>query len=139
LYTGKGKRPLVLDPDEVVTEVRVPAQVDGASGDYQKLRLRGSMDFPLAGAAAVLAGSGAGSCQSARVVLTAVGTRPLVVEQATQLLEGQQVTEELVDQAAEAAYAAAHPADNVGGDALYRRKMVRVLTRRAILNAWGEE
>ena len=139
LYTGKGKRPLALEPDELVTEVRVPAQVDGASGDYQKLRLRGSMDFPLAGAAAVLVRSGAGSCESARVVLTAVGTRPVVVEEATQLLEGQQVTAELADQAAEAAYGAARLANNIGSDASYRRSMVRVLTRRAILNAWAEE
>jgi 4-hydroxybenzoyl-CoA reductase subunit beta len=139
LYTGKGKRPLALEPDEIVAEVRVPAPVDGTAGDYQKLRLRGSMDFPLAGAAAVLARSGAGPCERARVVLTAVSTRPVVVEEAAQLLEGQQVTEELVDQAAEAAHEAARPVNNVGSDASYRRKMVRVLTRRAILNAFGEE
>ena len=139
LYTGKGKRPLALKPDEIVAEVRVPASVDGMAGDYQKLRLRGSMDFPLAGAAAVLSRNGAGVCNTAKVVLTAVGTGPLVVEEATQLLEGQQVTEHLVAQAAEAAYEAARPANNVGSDASYRRKMVRVLTRRAILNAWGKE
>lgn len=139
LYTGKGRRPLALEPDEIVAEVRVPAPVDGMAGDYQKLRLRGSLDFPLAGAAAVLGRDGAGVCNRARVVLTAVGTGPLTVEKATQLLEGQQVTENLVAQSAEAAYEAARPANNVGSDASYRRKMVRVLTRRAILNAWGKE
>ena len=139
LYTGKGTRPLALEPDEIVAEVRVPARVDGMAGDYQKLRLRGSLDFPLAGAAAILSRNGAGVCNRARVVLTAVGTGPLVVEEATQLLEGQQVTENLVAQVAEAAYEAARPANNVGSDASYRRKMVRVLTRRAILNAWRKE
>jgi CO/xanthine dehydrogenase FAD-binding subunit len=139
LYTGKGTRPLALEPDEIVAEVRVPARVDGMAGDYQKLRLRGSLDFPLAGAAAILSRNGAGVCNRARVVLTAVGTGPLVVEEATQILEGQQVTENLVAQVAEAAYEAARPANNVGSDASYRRKMVRVLTRRAILNAWGKE
>jgi 4-hydroxybenzoyl-CoA reductase subunit beta len=139
LYTGKGKRPLALKPEEIVAEVRVPAPVDGLAGDYQKLRFRGSLDFPLAGVAAVLGRNRAGVCNRARVVLTAVGTGPLVVEEATQLLEGQQVTEGLVGQAAEAAYEAARPANNVGSDASYRRRMVRVLTRRAILNAWGKE
>jgi 4-hydroxybenzoyl-CoA reductase subunit beta len=139
LYTGRGKQPLALEPDEIVAEVRVPAPVDGIAGDYQKLRLRGSMDFPLAGVAAVLSRNGAGVCNRARVALTAVGTGPLVVEEATQLLEGHQVTDGLVAQAAEAAYEAARPVDNVGSDATYRRKMVRVLTRRAILNAWGKE
>jgi 4-hydroxybenzoyl-CoA reductase subunit beta len=139
MYTGQGKRPLVLEPDEIAAEVWVPAPVDGMTGDYQKLRLRGSMDFPLAGVAVVLSRNGAEVCNKARVVLTAVGAGPLVVEEATRLLEGHQVTDDLVAQAAEAAYEAARPVDNVGSDATYRRKMVRVLTRRAILNAWGKE
>lgn len=139
LYTGRGERPLALGPDEIAAEVWVPAPIDGMSGDYQKLRLRGSMDFPLAGVAVVLGRNGAGICNRARVALTAVGTGPLVVEEATQLLEGQQVTDGLATQAAEAAYEAARPVNNVGSDASYRRKMVRVLTRRAILNAWGKE
>jgi carbon-monoxide dehydrogenase medium subunit len=62
-----------------------------------------------------------------------------VVDEATRLLEGQQVNEKLVAQAADAAYEAARPVDNVGSEASYRRKMVRVLTRRAIVNAWGKE
>ena len=139
LYTGKGKRPLALEPDEIVTEVRVPASVAGAGADYQKLRYRGAMDFPLAGVTAVLARNGSGLCTRAGVALTAVGTAPLVVEEATSLLEGQQVTDDLVAQVAEAAYEAARPVNNIGSDAAYRRKMVRVLTRRSILNAWGKE
>ena len=139
LYTGRGKRPLALEPDEIVAEVRVPRPVDGMAGDYQKLRLRGSMDFPLLGVAAVLSRNEAGICNRAAVALTAVGTGPIVVEEAPQLLEGQQVTDGLVSQVAEAAYEAARPVDNVGSDASYRRKMVRVLTRRAIMNAWGKE
>jgi 4-hydroxybenzoyl-CoA reductase subunit beta len=139
LYTGRGKRPLALEPHEIVAEVRVPAPVDGMAGDYQKLRLRGSMDFPLAGVAVILGRDGAGTCNKATVVLTGVGTGPLVVDEATRLLEGHQVTDVSVAHAAEAAYEAARPVDNVGSDALYRRKMVRVLARRAILNAWGKE
>jgi 4-hydroxybenzoyl-CoA reductase subunit beta len=139
LYTGKGKRPLALEPDEIVTEVRVPAWGAEAGGDYQKLRYRGAMDFPLAGVATVLARNGSGRCTRARVALTALGTAPLVVEKATGLLEGQQVSEDLIAQVAEAAYEAARPVNNVGSDAAYRRKMVRVLTRRSIANAWGKE
>ncbi|MGB9300994.1 MAG: FAD binding domain-containing protein [Anaerolineae bacterium] len=139
LYTGKGKRPVALEPNEIVVELRVPVSMAGAGGDYQKLRYRGSMDFPLAGVAAVLSRNGSGACARARVVLTAVGTGPVVVDEATRLLEGQQVNEKLVAQAADAAYEAARPVDNVGSDASYRRKMVRVLTRRAMVNAWGKE
>jgi 4-hydroxybenzoyl-CoA reductase subunit beta len=139
LYTGKGKRPLALEPDEIVTEVRVPAWGAGTGADYQKLRYRGAMDFPLAGVAVALASNGSGLCTRAGVALTAVGTAPLVVEKAASLLEGQQVTDDLVAAVAEAAYETARPVNNVGSDAEYRRKMVRVLARRSMVNAWGKE
>jgi len=139
LYTGKGKRPLSLETGEILTEVRVPASMAGAGGEYQKLRYRGSLDFPLVGVAAVLSKNGSGACARARIALTAVGTGPVLVDEASRVLEGQQVNEKLAAQAADAAHEVARPVDNVGGDASYRRKMVRVLTRRAILNAWGKE
>jgi carbon-monoxide dehydrogenase medium subunit len=139
LYTGEGKQPVALEPNEIAVSVRVPASMAGAGGDYQKLRYRASMDFPLAGVAAVLSRNGSGACSGARVVLTAVSSGPVVVDEATRLLEGQQVNEKLVAQAADAAYEAARPVNNVGSEASYRRKMVRVLTRRAIMNAWGKE
>lgn len=135
LYTGKGKRPLGLEPGEVMVEVQVPAAAANWSGHYQKLRYRGAMDFPLVGVAAVVAKDGANTCSKANVALTAVGTGPMMVGKASEILEGQRITEELVAQAADAAYEVARPVDNIGSDASYRRKMVRVLTRRAIKNA----
>jgi 4-hydroxybenzoyl-CoA reductase subunit beta len=137
LYTGKGKRPVALEAGEVLVEVRVPGADPRTSGDYQKLRYRGAMDFPLVGVAAVLSKDGSGVCTAASVVLTGVGRGPVSVEEASQILQGQEITEQVAARAAEAAYEAAHPVNNVGSDAAYRRKMVRVLTRRAILNARG--
>jgi len=63
----------------------------------------------------------------------------MMVGKASEILEGQRITAELVAQAADAAYELARPVDNIGSDAFYRRKMVRVLTRRAIgkaLSGW---
>lgn len=139
LYTGKGKRPLALETGEVLVEVHVPASPSGTGGDYQKLRYRGSMDFPLVGVAAVVGRDGSGLCTGGKVVLTAVSRAPLEVDGAGQMLEGHEVTAQLAAQVADAAFEVARPVDNVGSDASYRRKMVRVLTRRAILNAWGRE
>ncbi len=139
LYTGKGKRPLALEPDEILVEVQIPKSATPRAGDYQKLRYRGAMDFPLAGVAAVLSKGGSGICSKADVVLTAVDTAPVLVEEAGRLLQGQEVTDDLVAQAADVAYEAAHPVANIGSTPSYRRKMVRVLTKRAIKNAWGRE
>ncbi|MDH4208817.1 MAG: FAD binding domain-containing protein [Anaerolineae bacterium] len=139
LYTGKGKRPLALVTGEVLTEVRVPAASAGAGGDYQKLRQRGAMDYPLVGVAAAVGKDGSDVCAWARIALTGVSTGPLVVQEASELLVGRPVDEALLSQVAEAAYELARPVNNVGSEATYRRKMVRVLTRRALLNAWGRE
>jgi 4-hydroxybenzoyl-CoA reductase subunit beta len=136
LYTGKGEKPIVLEAGEILTEVEIPAPVAPWGGDYQKLRYRGAMDFPLVGVAAVLHLNG-GSCAKAKVVLTAVASAPVVVEEGSKLLEGQKLDEEVIARAAEAAYEAAHPVGNIGSTPLYRRKMVRVMTQRAIAHAGG--
>ncbi len=136
LYTGKGEEPIALEAGEVLTEVEIPAPVASWGGDYQKLRYRGAMDFPLVGVATVLNWNGE-SCAGARVVLTAVASAPVAVQEASKLLEGQKPDEEVIAQAAEAVYQVAHPVANIASTPLYRRKMVRVMTRRAIANAWG--
>jgi 4-hydroxybenzoyl-CoA reductase subunit beta len=137
LYTGKGEEPITLKAGEILTEVEIPAPTAPWGGDYQKLRYRGAMDFPLIGVAAVLNWNGE-SCARAKVVLTAAASAPVVVEEASKLLEGKKPDEEVIARAAEAAYAVAHPVANVGSTPLYRRRMVRVMTKRAIAKAEGK-
>lgn len=139
LYTGKGEKPLAIKPDEILVEVQIPESGPRSAGDYQKLRYRGAMDFPLVGVAAVLGKNGSDICSQASVALTAVGTAPIFVEEADELLRGQSVSDELADRVADAAYNAAHPVSNIGSTPAYRRKMVRVLTKRAIRSAWERE
>jgi 4-hydroxybenzoyl-CoA reductase beta subunit len=146
LYTGRGEEPIALEAGEILTEVEIPGPAPdlksgGSSlttaswgGDYQKLRYRGAMDFPLVGVAAVLNWNGEG-CTRAKVVLTAVASAPVMAEEASKLLERQKLDEEAIARAAEAAYEVAHPVANIGSIPLYRRKMVRVMTKRAIANA----
>lgn len=136
LYTGRGEEPIALEAGEIFTKVEIPAPAASWEGDYQKLRYRGAMDFPLVGVATVLNRNGEG-CARAKVVLTAVASAPVVVEEAGKLLEGQKLDEEAVAKAAEAAYEVAHPVANVGSTPRYRRKMVRVMAKRAIANTWG--
>ncbi len=138
LYTGQGENPIGLMPDEVLTEIEVPRPAGPWGGDYQKLRYRGAVDYPLLGVAAVLGRNGKG-CAKARIVVTAIASAPIVMEEAGGLLEGKGMAEATIAQAAEAAYEAAHPIASIGSRPLYRRKMVRVMTRRAITNAWGVE
>jgi 4-hydroxybenzoyl-CoA reductase subunit beta len=137
LYTGQGERPIGLAPDEVLTEIEVPPQPGAWGGEYQKLSYRGAMDYPLLGVAAVLGRQGS-ECARARIVLTAVASAPMVIEEGGQLLQGERLDESIISRAAEAAFEAAHPIARIGSTPLYRHKMVRVLTRRAIARAWAE-
>src|SRR5438132_13665942 len=54
LYPNVGDAHLNLAPDELVTRVLLPESSSGWTGAYMKLRVRGSIDYPLAGVAVAL-------------------------------------------------------------------------------------
>jgi 4-hydroxybenzoyl-CoA reductase subunit beta len=136
LYTGDGKEPLILNPSEVLSEINLPVPTDRQISLYFKYRQRRAIDFPLAGVAVRMNVNGDGLCKNCRVVLTAVDSRPTVAFQAGDLFQNRVPTVDLIAEATRKAVEAAHPIKNVfGGKPAYRRKMVGILTRRALLAA----
>jgi len=140
LYSGDGRRPLTLAPDEILTEIRVPLPANdqdyprGCS--YQKLRDREAIDFPLAGVAVSLTLNPGGKvCQEARIVINAVGSGPRRVSKAEELLRGGSFDEETIEEAGKECYKLAHPVANTPRSPAYRRKAIPVLFRRAIQQA----
>ncbi len=131
LYNDDGIHPVHLRPDEVLTDIFVPALADGWRSTYEKYRVRGSFDFPIVGVAAAARFAG-GVCTDARLVLQAVATQPLALPEATALLAGQPWTPKLLDAAADVAFRTAHPMDNTAGTIALRRRMVRAHTRGAL-------
>ena len=123
-----------LQSGEVITEIRIPAQPDGANGVYLKAMDRHGWAFALTSAAAQLTIHD-GKVGRARLVLGGVANIPWRVRDAEALLEGQQLTPELAAQAAELVVAEAHPLAHNG----YKVPMVRELARRALLQAAGVE
>ena len=87
-----------------------------------------------AGASVVLDESGQ-RFLSARVALASVAPTPLPVEEAGAALAGRDVTEDAINDAAEAAMAAARPITDMRGTVDQRRHLVGVLTRRALRGA----
>lgn len=133
LYRNDGINYLTKRPDEILTEILLP-EADGLRTAYEKLRRRDAFDFPVLGVAVALALDGE-RCRSARIVLGAVAPQPLRAERAEKLLEGEKITPELIEAAAEAAANQARPLDNTDFLYYYRKKMVRVYTARALSRA----
>jgi 4-hydroxybenzoyl-CoA reductase subunit beta len=134
-FTGRGERPNVLKPDEILVEVRIPPTGRGAAGAYEKLRVREGMDFPMAGVAVVVKTNQDGTIEKAKIVLGAVGPSPIEVVKAAGLLEGRKPTDDLLWSVSREAVDRAQPVGNLAMNASYRRKMVGVLVRRALRRA----
>jgi 4-hydroxybenzoyl-CoA reductase subunit beta len=151
-YTNAGDDRMKLAKDELLTRILLPPHTAGWRGAYRKLRIRGSIDYPLAGVAVALklsdsavndagppgrAGFARSGVQDVRLAITAVNPAPLLVNGAHEALAGRELTDELADSLAELAVRAAKPLTTSALTPEYRREMVRVFARRALLAAAG--
>jgi 4-hydroxybenzoyl-CoA reductase subunit beta len=133
-YVNDGIVRLHLAPSEIVTRVFLPASVKGWKGSYQKLRIRGSIDYPLAGVAVALK-THDGGVADARMAITAVNPAPHLIPGIDTLLAGTALDEDLAVQAGELAARTAKPLTTSALTPEYRREMVRVFAKRALLAA----
>jgi carbon-monoxide dehydrogenase medium subunit len=115
-----------LDPTEMITEVRVPKR-PGTSWNYQKFNRR-AIDWAVVGVAAVMGNGSGGQPGVALVNMGSTSIRAGATEEA--LAQGATAAD-----AAQLADADTEPPDDLNGSPEYRRHLVKVLTRRALLGA----
>ncbi len=130
LYANDGMAYLTTAPDELITRVHIPP-AQGWRSTYLKLRRRGSFDFPILGVAVALRPED-GVVAEVRIVLGAVASRPIRAEGAEALLAGRPPTAELLAEVAQRAGDPAKPLDNTDLTHPWRKRMSRVLVRRAL-------
>jgi 4-hydroxybenzoyl-CoA reductase subunit beta len=131
-YNDDGIRYLSKQPDELVTGVSLPPVEGGAAG-YVKVSRRSSVDFPVLSVAAwVRREAPQAPVLEARVVLGAVGSAPVVVDEAAEILRGRPLGREPIEAAAEAAGRRARPLDNADLSGLWRKRVVRPYVKRAL-------
>jgi len=133
LFTGV--RRTVLRADEILTDVGVPAARSGEGAAYERFALRDGNAIAVAAVAAGLQISPSGTISEARIVLGAVSPTPKLVRKANQNLVGRHPDDGCFDDAAIAATEEAEPISDVRGTAEFRRRLVGVLTRRALTAA----
>lgn len=132
--TGPGAT--LLQPGELLVQLRIPPASPREGGHYLRFIPRNEMDIAVAGAGALLRLSEDGSrIEKARIALSAVAPTPLRVQAAEEALEGEEPTPDAFARAARLAQEAARPISDVRGSADYRRHLVGVLVRRALAEA----
>ena len=124
-------------PGELLSSVRMQrVKARGSLGSaYLRLEYRQAMEIAIVGAAALVVLDRSGRCKEARLALTAVAPTCIRVPEAEELLRDTKLDESALDRAAETAVAAASPIDDVRAGADYRRAMVAVIAKRALLKA----
>jgi len=129
-YYNDGINYLTKQADEILVAVRLPA-ANGWDAVYHKLRRRGSFDFPVLGVAAWIQWNGK-TVSDARIVLGGVASYPQEIPEAATVLRGNQLADEFITAAAEAAYRPSKPMDNTDFDLSWRKQMTRVYVKRAL-------
>lgn len=120
----------LLEPDEILTEIRVPIPTAGSGWSYQKLK-RKTGDFATAATAVMLQMKGT-SVAGARIALTNVAATPLRANAAESRLLGKALDEAALNEAAQLAMSICDPMPDQRGDAEYKRAMCGEMTRRAL-------
>jgi carbon-monoxide dehydrogenase medium subunit len=123
-----------IAPDEVLTEVRIPA-LDGYGFGYRKFNRR-SEDWAMVAVSALVKRSGE-ICEDVRVALTNMGSVPIRAVAVEAALRGQPLTPESISAAAAHAADGTDPPADLNASADYKRHLARVLCARALTEAAG--
>jgi xanthine dehydrogenase YagS FAD-binding subunit len=124
-YTPLGN---VLQPGEMVTEIRIPKPLDKAKQTFLRLALRRPVDFAIVSVASVITLED-GICKDASIALGAVAPVPLKAGKAEEIIKGRPLDLKTAIEAAEAAVAGAKPLSMNA----YKIEETKILVRRSIL------
>ena len=124
-----------LEPNEILTSIRIPKAGSGEGSAYDKLGRRGGRsDYAVAGAAAWVKKSN-GSIEAARVAVTGVGTKPQLADGVAEALLGTDGSDEAVKSAAEKAVDGITVLEDLYGSEEYKAHLAKVYVARAVKQA----
>lgn len=124
-----------LGPGEMIVAVTLPPETGSWHGRYLKFTTGSSEERPCAGVTALLRTEGQ-SCLEARLAVGAVSPQPVLLRRSGEWSRDQADT--VFREMAEEAGASVDPIEDLRGSAVYKRHLVRVLSRRALAAAWEE-
>ncbi|NLV49417.1 MAG: FAD-dependent oxidoreductase [Clostridiales bacterium] len=113
----------VLDQNEIVTEIQIPALPSGSKSAFIKMSYRKAIDFPVVNCAVLTGGI-------PRVILGAVAPMPYRSRKAEKVIAGKEISETLAEEAGAAAVADAVPFNATK----YKVQLTKVMVKRALLS-----
>jgi 4-hydroxybenzoyl-CoA reductase subunit beta len=134
-YQLDGVHNTVLDPDELLVEVRVPGTARGLKQAFHKLRTRAAIDFPALNLAVAIGADG-GRAQSIALCVSALAARPALIKGLDDLV-GRALDVKLAEELGRRAHKQCKPLTNIGVDAEWRHEVLPILVRRTVLRALG--
>jgi carbon-monoxide dehydrogenase medium subunit len=126
-----GPSTCTLGPTDILTRITIPAPK--GKGVYLKLMRRGALDLALVGVAAYVSLDANGMCKDVRIALGAVAPTPIRAAAAEGVVRNKALTEGLAAEAGKVSGAECKPITDIRATQGYRRSMVEVLTKRALL------
>jgi carbon-monoxide dehydrogenase medium subunit len=123
-----------LQPEEILTEIRVSAMASRTGSAYEKFPNPASR-YAIVGAAAVVTVDGNGVCQKASVGLNGVTGKPVAAEGVEQALVGKRLNDQAIQEAAAKAADGLEPLGDIFASAVYRAHLARIFTKRALTKA----
>ena len=134
----KGPGVSVLRPGEILTQILIPNPLKRSSGAYLKLMRRAAVDLAQVGIAACLSFDlEKRICRGAKIALGAVGSTPIRALKAEQVLLDKEFNETVGKEAGKIAALEANPRSSLRASKEYRREMIEVLTKRAVMTAYS--
>lgn len=124
-----GVRKTAMQADEMMVDISFPAMRASARGTFIKIALRRAQAISIVDAAIIL-DLQADSVISASIALGAVAPTIIRAPEAEKYLEGKQLTDDVIEEAARLTMNATNPIDDIRGSAAYRLEMVRVCALR---------
>jgi carbon-monoxide dehydrogenase medium subunit len=123
-----------LQPDEILTEIRIPSPAPHSGGAYFKLE-RKVGDFATAAVGAQVTLDANGVVQRVGIGLTNVGPTPIKAKKAEEFLRGKKLDEANIRRAAQLAGGEAQPSSDLRGPAEYKTGLIKELAKRALTRA----
>lgn len=134
--TGPGET--VIEPDEILTEIRFKTADENTISAFYKLANRKALEISIVNVAVSMTLDNAGKIADGRIVMGAVGPTPVIAVKAMMFLQGESPSEEKFAEAGKIAAAEARPINDHRGSLIYRREMVEALVRRTLKRAVGK-